>query len=390
MLSNRIKQIEPSMTLAITAKAKALKQSGVDVISFGAGEPDFPTPAYIRKEAIEKIEEGHIGYTAASGIIELKTAICKKLLADQGLSYEPSQIVVSTGAKQALFNSFQVLLNPNDEVMIGVPYWVSYPELVKMADGVPVLVETKPENQYKLTVDELEAHRTPRTKAMILNSPNNPTGVVYSEEELKAIAEWAVEKGIWVISDEIYEKLVYGDAKHISIASLSDEIYKQTIVINGFSKAYAMTGWRIGYSAAPMEITKGMTSLQSHVSSNPNTISQYAGLAALENENGEVEAMRVVFEKRKDLMLEKINEIPDVTCIKPEGAFYIMIDCSTYLDKFGFETASQLAQAMLEEASVAVIPGDAFGMSTYIRLSYATSESLIEAGLDRIRVFLTK
>ena len=225
---------------------------------------------------------------------------------------------------------------------------------------------------------------------MILNSPNNPTGVVYSEEELKAIAEWAVEKGIWVISDEIYEKLVYGDAKHISIASLSDEIYKQTIVINGFSKAYAMTGWRIGYSAAPMEITKGMTSLQSHVSSNPNTISQYAGLAALENENGEVEAMRVVFEKRKDLMLEKINEIPDVTCIKPEGAFYIMIDCSTYLDKFGFETASQLAQAMLEEASVAVIPGDAFGMSTYIRLSYATSESLIEAGLDRIRVFLTK
>lgn len=390
MLSNRIKKIEPSMTLAITAKAKALKQSGVDVISFGAGEPDFPTPAYIRNEAIQKIQEGHIGYTAASGIVELKTAICKKLNQDQGVTYEPSQIVVSTGAKQALFNSFQVLLNPNDEVLIGVPYWVSYPELVKMADGVPVLVETKAENLYKLTVDDLEEHRSPQTKAIILNSPNNPTGVVYSQEELRAIAEWAVEKGIWVISDEIYEKLVYGAAKHVSIASLSEDIYKQTIIINGFSKAYAMTGWRIGYSAAPLEVTKGMTSLQSHVSSNPNTISQYAGLAALEKESGEVEAMRLVFEKRKNLMLDKISEIPDVTCIKPEGAFYIMIDCASYLSKFGFESASDLAQAMLDQASVAVIPGDAFGMNTYIRLSYATSESLIEAGLDRIKAFLTK
>lgn len=390
MLSNRIQKIEPSMTLAITAKAKALKQAGVDIISFGAGEPDFPTPAYIRKEAIQKIEEGRIGYTAASGIVELKTAICKKLLLDQGVTYDSSQIIVSTGAKQALFNSFQALLNPEDEVLIGVPYWVSYPELVKMADGVPVLVQTKSENHYKLTVNDLDSHRTAKTKAMILNSPNNPTGVVYSETELKEIADWAVTHGIWVISDEIYEKLVYGNAKHISIASLSDAIYQQTIIINGFSKAYAMTGWRIGYSAAPAEITKGMTSLQSHVSSNPNTISQYAGLAALEKESGEVEAMRVVFEKRKDLMLKKIDEIPDVTCIKPEGAFYIMVDCAYYLQKFGYKSASELAQVMLEEASVAVIPGDAFGMNTYIRLSYATSDDLIEAGLDRIKAFLTK
>ena len=324
MLSNRIQKIQPSMTLAITAKAKALKQAGVDVISFGAGEPDFPTPRYIRDVAIEKVEEGHIGYTAASGILELKTAICKKLQADQGVGYQENQIVISTGAKQALFNTFQAILNPGDEVLIGVPYWVSYPELVKVADGIPVFVETKEENQYKLTVAELEAARTDKTKAIILNSPNNPTGVVYIEKELLAIGTWAVEHDIWIISDEIYEKLVYGDVEHISIASLSKEIHKKTIIINGFSKAYAMTGWRIGYSAAPVEITKGMTSLQSHVSSNPNTISQYAALAALEKESGEVEAMRVVFEKRKELMVKIVSTIPEIQLIEPQGAFYVI------------------------------------------------------------------
>ncbi len=390
MLSNRIQKIQPSMTLAITAKAKALKQAGVDVISFGAGEPDFPTPRYIRDAAIEKVEEGHIGYTAASGILELKTAICKKLQADQGVGYQENQIVISTGAKQALFNTFQAILNPGDEVLIGVPYWVSYPELVKVADGVPVFVETKEENQYKLTVAELEAARTDKTKAIILNSPNNPTGVVYMEKELLAIGTWAVEHDIWIISDEIYEKLVYGDVEHISIASLSKEIHKKTIIINGFSKAYAMTGWRIGYSAAPVEITKGMTSLQSHVSSNPNTISQYAALAALEKESGEVEAMRVVFEKRKELMVKIVSTIPEIQFIDPQGAFYVMVDCSYYLKKFHFDSASELAQAMLEEASIAVIPGDAFGMNTYIRLSYATSEALIEEGLERIRAYLTR
>lgn len=390
MLSNRIQKIQPSMTLAITAKAKALKQAGVDVISFGAGEPDFPTPRYIRDVAIEKVEEGHIGYTAASGILELKTAICKKLQADQGVGYLENQIVISTGAKQALFNTFQAILNPGDEVLIGVPYWVSYPELVKVADGVPVFVETKEENQYKLTVAELEAARTDKTKAIILNSPNNPTGVVYMEKELLAIGTWAVEHDIWIISDEIYEKLVYGDVEHISIASLSKEIHKKTIIINGFSKAYAMTGWRIGYSAAPVEITKGMTSLQSHVSSNPNTISQYAALAALEKESGEVEAMRVIFEKRKELMVKIVSTIPEIQFIDPQGAFYVMVDCSYYLKKFHFDSASELAQAMLEEASIAVIPGDAFGMNTYIRLSYATSEALIEEGLERIRAYLTR
>jgi aspartate aminotransferase len=378
------------MTLAITAKAKALKQAGVDVISFGAGEPDFPTPRYIRDVAIEKVEEGHIGYTAASGILELKTAICKKLQADQGVGYLENQIVISTGAKQALFNTFQAILNPGDEVLIGVPYWVSYPELVKVADGVPVFVETKEENQYKLTVAELEAARTDKTKAIILNSPNNPTGVVYMEKELLAIGTWAVEHDVWIISDEIYEKLVYGDVEHISIASLSKEIHKKTIIINGFSKAYAMTGWRIGYSAAPVEITKGMTSLQSHVSSNPNTISQYAALAALEKESGEVEAMRVIFEKRKELMVKIVSTIPEIQFIDPQGAFYVMVDCSYYLKKFHFDSASELAQAMLEEASIAVIPGDAFGMNTYIRLSYATSEALIEEGLERIRAYLTR
>lgn len=390
MLSNRIQKIQPSMTLAITAKAKAMKQAGVDVISFGAGEPDFPTPRYIRDVAIEKIEEGHIGYTAASGILELKTAICKKLQEDQGVSYQENQIVISTGAKQALFNTFQALLNPLDEVLIGVPFWVSYPELVKVADGVPVLVETKEENQYKLTVADLEAARSSKTKALILNSPNNPTGVVYFEEELMAIGKWAVEHDIWIISDEIYEKLVYGGVQHMSIASLSEKIREKTIIINGFSKAYAMTGWRIGYSAAPVEITKGMTSLQSHVSSNPNTISQVAAVAALEKESGEVEAMRIVFEKRKELMVKIVSEIPNVQFINPQGAFYVMVDCSYYIKKFNFESASELAQMMLEEASVAVIPGDAFGMNSYIRLSYATSESLIKEGLERIRAYLTR
>ena len=390
MLSNRIQKIQPSMTLAITAKAKMMKQAGIDVISFGAGEPDFATPRYIRDVAIEKVEEGHIGYTAASGILELKTAICKKLQEDQGISYQESQIVVSTGAKQALFNTFQVICNPGDEVLIGVPYWVSYPELVKIADGIPIFVETKKENQYKLTVADLEASRTDRTKAVLVNSPNNPTGVVYDEEELLAIGTWAVEHDIWVISDEIYEKLVYGGVAHVSIASLSEAIKKKTILINGFSKAYAMTGWRIGYSAAPLDLTKGMTSLQSHVSSNPNTISQYAALAALEKESGEVEAMRVVFEKRKELMVETIGEIPEIEWIDPKGAFYVMVDCSYYLEKFHFESASELAAAMLEEALVAVIPGDAFGMKPYIRLSYATSEALIIEGLKRIHAYLTR
>ncbi len=390
MLSNRIQKIQPSMTLAITAKAKAMKQAGVDVISFGAGEPDFPTPRYIRDVAIEKIEEGHIGYTAASGILELKTAICKKLQEDQGVSYQENQIVISTGAKQALFNTFQVLLNPLDEVLIGVPFWVSYPELVKVADGIPVFVETKEENQYKLTMADLEAARSSKTKALILNSPNNPTGVVYTKEELLAIGMWAVEHDIWIISDEIYEKLVYGGVQHISIASLSEKIFEKTIIINGFSKAYAMTGWRIGYSAAPVELTKGMTSLQSHVSSNPNTISQVAAVAALEKESGEVEAMRTVFEKRKELMVKIVSALPNVTFINPQGAFYVMVDCSYYIKKFNFESSIELAEAMLDEASVAVIPGDAFGVNTYIRLSYATSEPLIKEGLERIRAYLTR
>jgi aspartate aminotransferase len=390
MLSNRIQKIQPSMTLAITAKAKAMKQAGVDVISFGAGEPDFATPRYIRDVAIEKVEEGHIGYTAASGIEELKTAICNKLKEDQGISYQENQIVVSTGAKQALFNTFQAICNPGDEVLIGVPYWVSYPELIKLSDGVPIFVETKKENQYKMTVADLEAARTDKTKAVLVNSPNNPTGVVYDQEELLAIGTWAVKHDIWVISDEIYEKLVYGGVEHISIASLSKEIQEKTIIINGFSKAYAMTGWRIGYSAAPLDLTKGMTSLQSHVSSNPNTISQYAALAALEKESGQVEAMRAVFEKRKELMVKIVSEIPNVQFINPKGAFYVMVDCAFYIKKFNLESASELAQMMLEEASVAVIPGDAFGMNTYIRLSYATSEALIIEGLERIRAYLTR
>ena len=302
-LSNKAKQINPSITLEITAKAKELKEAGIDVVSFGAGEPDFNTPDNIIKAAVRAMEEGRTKYTATSGILDLRKAICSKFEKDNGLLYNPSQIVVSTGAKQSLANTFLAILNEGDEVIIPVPYWVSYPELVKLAGGVPVFVNTLKQNDYKYTIDELKEVVTSKTKAILINSPNNPTGSIYSREELLDIAKFAKENNLIIVSDEIYEKLIYDNKEHVSIASLSEDAYNRTIVINGLSKSYAMTGWRIGYSASSVEIAKLMSSIQSHVTSNINSISQYAALEALTGPQDSIKLMKEEFEKRRNYMV---------------------------------------------------------------------------------------
>ncbi len=392
LLSKKAEQISPSLTLAITAKAKKMKADGIDVIGFGAGEPDFNTPKNIQDAAIKAIQEGMTRYTAASGIIELKQAIIQKLNKENNLTYIPSQIIVSTGAKQSLANVFQAILNPGDEVLIGVPYWVSYPELVKLADGEPVYVETEEINAFKLTIESLNRALTSKSKAIVLNSPNNPTGTVYTKEELIEIANFAKENNLIIISDEIYEKLLYGNNGHISIASLSEDAYNRTIVINGVSKAYAMTGWRIGYAAASVEMVALMSNVQSHTTSNPNSIAQYASVEALNGPQDDVIKMTEQFKLRRDYMVERINSINNLSCIKPEGAFYVMVNISNVLNKSidGKVIKDSLAfsDILLEKEKVAVIPGIAFGVDNFIRLSYATSMENIKNGLDRIERFV--
>lgn len=392
ILSQKAKRISPSLTLAITAKAKKMKADGIDVIGFGAGEPDFNTPLNIQDAAIDAIQNGQTRYTAASGIVELKKAIVDKFKRDNNLNYKTSQIVVSTGAKQCLANAFQAILNPGDEVLIGAPYWVSYPELVQLSDGVPVFVDTEEKNSFKLTVTALEKALTKNTKAIILNSPNNPTGTTYTKNELKEIADFAKKNDIIIISDEIYEKLLYGEEGHVSIASLSEDAYNRTIVINGVSKAYAMTGWRIGYAAASEEIISLMSNIQSHTTSNPCSISQYAALEALLGDQGEVEKMKVEFKKRRDYMVDRINSIKNLSCVKPEGAFYVMINISNILNKkyegTVIKDSLQFSDLLLEKEKVAVVPGIAFGVDNYVRLSYATSIKNIEEGLNRIESFV--
>lgn len=391
-LSRKAQQIEPSITLAITAKAKKMKAEGIDVIGFGAGEPDFNTPEYIQEAAIKAIKDGHTKYTPASGIMELKEAIIEKFNKDNGLNYTASQIIISTGAKQCLANVFSATLNPGDEVIIPVPYWVSYPELVKLADGVPVFVETKEENGFKYTIENLEKAVTAKTKMILVNSPNNPTGTVYNKEELEAIAKFAKEKDILILSDEIYEKLIYGNTKHISIASLSEDAYKRTIVINGVSKAYSMTGWRIGYAAASEEITKLMSNIQSHTTSNPNSIAQYASVAALKGDTSAMDTMVAEFKNRRDYMVNKINSIDNLSCITPEGAFYVMVNISKVFGKKSnnveIKDSMSFSQELLDKEKVAVIPGIGFGMDSYVRLSYATSTENIKNGLNRIENFV--
>lgn len=392
--SKKAMNITPSITLAITAKAKELKGAGVDVVSFGAGEPDFNTPKNIMDAAIKSMEEGKTKYTPTSGIIELREAICKKLKEDNNLSYNSNQIIVSTGAKQCLADVFMAILNPGDEVIVPIPYWVSYPELIKLADGVPIFVEGKEENDYKYTLESLNKVVNDNTKAIIINSPNNPTGTVYSIEELKDIAEFAKKHDLIIISDEIYEKLIYDGKKHVSVASLSEDAYNRTIVINGFSKSYAMTGWRLGYAAGNAEVIKLMTSVQSHVTSNTNSIAQYAGVEALNGPKDEIEKMVKKFEERRNLMIDRIKSITGLSIIRPKGAFYVMINLENYLGKSINENvinnSVDFSRELLEHEKVAVIPGSAFGLDKYIRLSYATSEELILKGLDRIESFLNK
>lgn len=386
-LSTKTMGIQPSKTLAIVAKEKKMKAAGIDVIGFGAGEPDFKTPENIRQAAIHIIENGKIGYTDASGLPELKEAICKKFEKDNGLFYTPKNIVVSNGAKHSLFNALQAVCNPGDEVIIPQPYWVSYPELIKMADAKPVLLNTEEHNGFVYTKKGLEKLINEKTKAIILNSPNNPTGSVFNEEDLKVIAQVAVENNIYVISDEIYEKLVYG-RKHISIASLGDDIKNLTIVVNGVSKCYAMTGWRIGYTAANEEITKVMSNIQSHATSNPNTIAQYAAIEALTGKQGTMRKMVQAFDVRRKYMAYRINKIENISCKEPEGAFYIMLNISNIIGKklngSLINGSMDFTDYLLESVNVAVVPGIAFGNDNYVRLSYATSLEKIREGLDRI------
>lgn len=394
ILSRKAEQISPSLTLVIDAKAKKMKAEGIDVIGFGAGEPDFNTPENIQEAAIKAIKDGYTKYTPTSGIVELKEAICKKFSSDNGLTYKPSQVIVSTGAKQCLANAFQAILNPGDEVIIPTPYWVSYPELVKLADGVPVFVVTTEENQFKYSIDLLRKSITSKSKAILLNSPGNPTGTVYTKDELVAIAQFAKENDLIIISDEIYEKLIYSkETHHISIAALSEDAYFRTITINGVSKSYAMTGWRIGYAASGNEsIVKLMTNIQSHYTSNPNSIAQYASNEALNGDQEVIKHMINEFKNRRDYMVEKINSMKYVSCIKPEGAFYVMINISKVLDKKVdgklIDNSLNFSNLLLEKEKVAVVPGSAFGVDNYIRLSYATSLKNIELGLSRIEHFL--
>ena len=392
MISKKALSIAPSPTLAIDTKFKQMKADGIDVVGFGAGEPDFDTPKHICDAAVKAIMEGKTRYTPAAGTLPLRKAVCEKFLKENGLSYEPTQIVVSNGAKHSLVNVFMAICNPGDEVIIPAPFWVSYPEMVKIADGVPVVLMTKEENGFKTTAKELEAAITPKTRAIVLNSPSNPTGMVYTAEELKEIAEVAVRHNVYVVSDEIYEHLIY-EGKHTSIASFGEKIKDLTIIVNGVSKTYAMTGWRIGFTASNSALAKAMSSVQSHATSNPNSIAQEATIAALEGGLECVEEMKKEFVKRRDYMVERINSIPGVSCLKPNGAFYIMMNIKgiigTTLYGKEIKSADDFADMFLDIAKVAVVPGTGFEAPEYVRWSYATSMDNCREGLDRLEKFLS-
>ena len=388
VLAERVKTLTPSTTLAITAKAKALKAEGIDVIGLGAGEPDFNTPRNILDAAIDSMEKGLTKYTPAGGLPVLKQAIIDKLQRDNNLTYAPNEVMVGVGAKHVLYTLFQVLLNEGDEVIIPIPYWVSYPEQVKIAGGVPVYVEATAEQNYKMTPAQLRAAITEKTKAVIINSPSNPTGMIYSQEELTALAAVAVEKDILIVSDEIYEKLVYGGVKHFSIAQVSPEVKARTIVVNGVAKSHSMTGWRIGYGAGDAAIIKAMTDLASHSTSNATTTAQYAAVEAYNGSQDAVEQMRQAFEARLEKVFPQVEAIPGFSVIRPQGAFYLLPDVTEAAQKTGFASVDEFASALLTEANVAVIPGSGFGAPRTIRLSYATSLDLIEEAIRRIDTFV--
>ncbi|MDW7738790.1 MAG: pyridoxal phosphate-dependent aminotransferase [Bacillota bacterium] len=394
MLSKKALSINPSPTMAIDSKAKEMKSQGLDVIGFGAGEPDFDTPEHIREAAIRAINEGYTRYTPAAGIPELKEAICNKLKVENGLEYSPAEIVVSNGAKHSVYNVLCALLNPGDEVLIPVPYWVSYPEMVKLADGIPVAVESAESNCLKVTLDVLGQAATPSTKALILNSPSNPTGQVLTREELKGIAQFCLSRGIYIIADEIYEHLIYGEERHISIATFDEKIKDLTIVVNGVSKTYAMTGWRIGYTASNAELAKTMTSIQSQTTSNPCSISQKAALAALTGPQECVGEMLKAFDERRKYMYERIINMPYLDALEPMGTFYLFAGLGEAVGKKYrgriIENSDQFAGLMLEIQNVAVVPGSGFGAPNYMRLSFATSMENIIKGLDRLEAFLSE
>ena len=391
-LSKKAAAVKPSSTLAITAKAKELKAQGKDVVGFGAGEPDFNTPENICEAAIKAIKDGFTKYTPASGTNELKAAISKKFKEFNGLDYDTDQIVISNGGKHSLTNIFTALINPGDEVIIPAPFWLSYPEIVKLAGGVPVIVTTTKEQNFKLTAEDLVAAVTDKTKALVLNTPNNPTGMLYTEEELRAIAKVAVEKDFYVVADEMYEMLVYGEQKHISIASLGKDIYDRTITCSGLAKSYAMTGWRIGYTGSSKEIAKMMGSVQSHQTSNPNSIAQKAAVEALTGPQDSAEKMHAEFDKRRKYMYKRICDMDLLDALEPMGAFYVFVDGSAVLGKSykgtKIESVPQMADILINEYNTAIVPCADFGFPDCFRLSYAISIEQIEKGLDRIESFI--
>jgi aspartate aminotransferase len=382
-LAVRVQQVTPSLTLVVDAKAKAMRREGIDVCSFSAGEPDFETPTHIRQAAIDALNSGKTRYGPAAGEPALREAIAHKLQRDNNLTYAPENILVTNGGKHSLFNLMMALLDPGDEVIIPAPFWVSYPEMVKLADGVPVIIQTTAEAGYKVTPEQLRAAVTPKTKLVVLNSPSNPTGMVYTPDEIRALAQVIEQEDLLVVSDEIYEKLLYDGIKHLSIGSISPEMQARTIVSNGFAKAYAMTGWRVGYLAAPLDLIKAATTIQSHGTSNVCTFAQYGAIAALEGSQDCVKEMLVAFEQRRKVIVERVRSIPGLSCLMPNGAFYVLVDIGdTGLPSLEF------CSRLLEELHVAAVPGVAFGVDRCVRLSYATDMATIEEGIGRLGKFV--
>lgn len=390
-ISKKASAISPSPTLAIDSKFKEMKKEGIPVVGFGAGEPDFNTPENIKNAGIEAIKNNITKYTPASGTLELKAAVCQKLKRDTGLEYSTSNIVISNGGKHSLTNTFTCICDPGDEVILPAPYWVSYPEMIKLADAVPVIIEGAEENNFKFTAEQLESAITPKTRALVLNTPSNPTGMVYTKDELEKIAEIAVKNNIYIIFDEIYEKLVY-EGEHTNIATLGDEIRDLTIIVNGLAKTYAMTGWRIGFIAANKKLAKAMGNIQSHATSNPNSIAQAAAVEALNGDQSIIETMKKTYIERRDYMVDKINSIDGLSCKTPHGAFYVFMNVKDVLNKEHYgkmiNTANELCQDILDRALVALVPSEGFGVDGYVRLSYATSMDTIKTGLDRIEKYL--
>ncbi len=381
-VSTKIAELAPSITLAVTSQAAKMKKEGIDVCSFGAGEPDMDTPQFIKDACLKALAEGKTKYTASSGLLELREAICAKLKKDNSLDYTPDQISVNCGAKHSCFNAILAACGAGDEVIIPAPYWTSYPDMVRMAGATPVIVQTKQANGWKLTPEEFEEAMTPSTKMIIINSPGNPTGAVYTREELAALGEIAAAEDILILSDEIYEKLVYDDAEHVSIASISQELKDLTIVVNGFSKAYSMTGWRIGYTAAPGKLADAIDTIQSHMTSAPATFAQYGALAALGGDAAVVSDMRDEFDMRRNYMLSRFAAMPQVSVVEPKGAFYFLVNISS----MGIRSMN-FAEKLLSRSHVAVVPGIAFGDDDTVRFSYACSLDVIKKGLDRFEEF---